>query len=231
MILLLKQPHAAAANVKKNGISKYKLVRLASEALRNSLRLHFDAMLLFRSGSYPSAFQLAVLSLEEFAKAKWVEHYVWTAETNEGYPDEAFEQAWLKLLYRHPEKQWEFIGREVFDYSPKFSDFVRSRGLEEKKQRSTYVGLARSRGAVDIKSRVSTPTSIRKKDAAQLISLVNAEFLDVCKRLNDGDYRFEITTMDEVFDHTIYIRLLKWPHRTGLKARHWSKVWFRRTGS
>lgn len=219
--------------MKKGGISKYKLARLASEALRNSLRLHFDAMLLFRNGSYPSAFQLAVLSLEEFAKAKWVEHYVWTAETNEGYPDEAFEQEWLKLLYRHPEKQWEFIGREVFDYSPKFSDFVQKRGLEAKKQRATYVGLARSRGTIDIKSRISTPASIRKKDAAQLISLVNTEFLDVCKRLNDdedGCY-FDVAGMDEVFDHTIYVRLLKWPHRTGLKARRWSKVWFRRAAT
>ena len=86
----------------KVGVSQYKLVRIAIESLRNSLRLHFDSILLFNNGSFPSAYQLSVLSLEEFAKAKWVEHYVWTSLVNGGYPDVKFEQDWLQLLYRHP---------------------------------------------------------------------------------------------------------------------------------
>ena len=32
---------------------------------------------------------------------------------------EKFEQEWLQLLYRHPEKQWAFMAREIFEYSPK----------------------------------------------------------------------------------------------------------------
>jgi AbiV family abortive infection protein len=217
--------------VKEGGISKYKLVRMASEALRNSLRLHFDAVLLYENASYPSAFQLSVLSLEEFAKAKWVEDYVWTSETNGGYPDEDFEQKWLGLLYSHPEKQWAFIAREVFDYSPRFADFIKHRQLEEKKQRSVYVGLARNGRSVDVKSRISTPTRIGRRDASQLISLVNSEFLAVCKRLDDDDQYFDIAAMDAIFDRAIHIRLLKWKPRTGLKSRRWTDVWFRRSVS
>lgn len=203
---------------------------MASEALRNSLRLHFDAILLFENGSYPSAFQLAVLALEEFGKATWIEHYVFISETNEGYPDEAFEQEWLSLLYKHPEKQGAFLRQEIFDYSPAFADLVKNRKLEEKKQQAVYVGLSRTRRGVDITSRVSTPRRIRQKDARQIISLVNAEFLEVCKRLaDDDDMHFDIAAMDDVFlDDTIYMRLLKWPHRTRLKSPHWSKVWFAR---
>lgn len=102
--------------MKADGISKYKLVRFATEALRNSLRLHFDAIVLYENSSYPSAFQLSVLSLEEFAKAKWIEFYIDASETNEGYLDEKSENQLLHLLYSHPEKQWSYIARELFDY-------------------------------------------------------------------------------------------------------------------
>lgn len=71
----------------KDGISKYKLNKIATEALRNAIRLHFDAILLYENGSFPSALQLSILSLEELSKADWVNHYIWTSETNEGYPD------------------------------------------------------------------------------------------------------------------------------------------------
>ncbi|MBA4381223.1 MAG: AbiV family abortive infection protein [Sideroxydans sp.] len=216
--------------MKKEGISRYKLLRIAAESLRNSLRLHFDSVFLFENGSYPSAFQLSVLSLEEFAKAKWIEHYVWTAETNEGYPDQEFEQSWLKLLYQHPEKQMAFIGREIFEYSPKFAAFIKKRGLEEKKQHSVYVGLSRLKGAVDTTSRISTPAKIKKKDAMQMISLVGSEFLEICQRIELEESYFSIEQMDEIFDYKIYRNLLKWPYRTGLKSKRWSKVWFDRIG-
>jgi len=76
--------------MKKGGVSKYKLSRIAGESIKNSLRLHFDSILLFENGSYPTAFQLSVLALEEFAKATWIEHYVWSSEPNDAYPDEDF---------------------------------------------------------------------------------------------------------------------------------------------
>ena len=72
---------------KHDGLSKYKFKRLAIESLRNAIRLHLDSISLFEIESYPSAFQLSVLAMEEFSKAKWLEHYIYSSETNEGYPD------------------------------------------------------------------------------------------------------------------------------------------------
>jgi len=118
--------------MKQEGISKYKFKRLATESLRNTIRLHFDSILLYEHRSYPSAFQLSVLSLEEFSKANWIDHYIWSSETNEDYPDEEFEQKWLKLLYLHPKKQWNFVARETEYYSPNFISQIQSRELEEK---------------------------------------------------------------------------------------------------
>lgn len=106
----------------KRGLSKYKLARIAVESLRNSLRLHFDSIFLFKNGSYPTAFQVSVLALEEFAKAKWVEDFCFYSVGS--FPDEKFEQEWLQLLYLHPKKQAAFFSREVFEYSPAFVEFV-----------------------------------------------------------------------------------------------------------
>lgn len=224
--------HARYTNVscleeimKSEGISRYKLFKIGVESLKNSLRLHFDSVLLYKNESYPSAFQLAVLALEEFSKAKWVEHYVWSSEWNEGYPDEQFEQKWLKLLYLHPSKQLNFISGDIYEYSPKFIKLVKDRKLEEKKQNSIYVGLSRHKGGIDVSSRVSTPARIKKNDAAQIISVVNSEFVSIVKILEEEEQYFEgIPKMNEVFDYATYQKLLSWPHKSGLKNASWWKA-------
>ncbi|MFD0707456.1 AbiV family abortive infection protein [Photorhabdus akhurstii] len=209
---------------KEEGISKYKLNKIATESLRNSIRLHFDSVLLYENSSYPSALQLSVLALEELSKASWVDHYIWSSETNEGYPDTEFEQAWLKLLYLHPKKQWNFVARETDDYSPKFISLIESRSLEEKKQNSVYVGLSRKKGMIDTNSRISTPWKIKQKEAKQFISMINAELLRICRRIEEDEFYFEGgKNMDEVFDCEIYKKLLRWPHKSGIKNNGWRK--------
>ncbi|MFM5409511.1 AbiV family abortive infection protein [Aeromonas veronii] len=207
---------------KQKGISKYKLNKLAIESLRNTIRLHFDSVLLYENGSYPSALQISVLALEEFSKANWIDHYIWTSETNTGYPDVEFEQEWLKLLYLHPKKQWNFVAREINDYSPKFISLIQSRRLEEKKQNAIYVGLARTKGKIDTTSRISTPWKIKPKDARQFISIINDELLRICSNIEEDECYFEGGIgMDDVFDYKIYKRLLKWPHKSGIKNNVW----------
>ena len=209
---------------KEDGISKYKLNKIATECLRNTIRLHFDSVLLYENESYPSALQLSVLALEEFSKATWVDHYIWSSETNEGYPDAEFEQEWLKLLYLHPKKQWNFVARETDGYSPKFISLIQSRRLEERKQNAIYVGLSRSKGKIDKDSRVSTPWKIKQKDAKQFISIINDELLRICARIEEDEFYFEGGNgMDEVFDYEIYKKLLKWPHKSGIKNNGWRK--------
>lgn len=209
----------------KSGLSKYKFKKIAKESLINALRLHEDSILLFNHSSFPSAFQMSVLALEEFAKAKWVDHYYYTSVTNDGFPDTDFEQEWLKLLYYHPEKQFAFIGKELFEYSPKFVKFIKKRKLELKKQQSVYVGLERVKGTIDTDSRVSIPAKkIKEKDAKQLISLVNHEFIEVYRLIQlQGDY-WGVNELDKVIDEDKYEILSNWTHKTGLKSRKWYKT-------
>ena len=200
-------------------LSVYKYKRLAAESLKNTLRLHADSIFLFRSDSYPSAFQLAVLALEEFSKAKSIEHYYWSSVTNAGFPDYEFEQHWLSSLYSHPKKQYHFVARDLFDFSPKLVRFIASKKFEEKKQQAVYVGLERNGKHVDTTSRVSTPERIKEADARQIISLVNQEFVDIFNTIEKYDTYFGIDEMDELIYPDLRHFLFSWPHRSGLKSR------------
>lgn len=209
-------------------LSKYKFRRLSTEAFKNGLRLHFDSILLFNNKSYPSAFQLSVLSLEEFSKSEWVEHYFWSATTNNGFPDKEFEQEWLKLLYFHPRKQTAYFGLgSAFNYSTKFVKFVQDRKLESKKQQATYVGLDKNKSKIDVNSRISIPTRIKERDAKQMISLINDDLLDICRIKMIQECYFDMEEKDELITNELQQRLTKWKYKSGLSSARWFKEWFK----
>jgi AbiV family abortive infection protein len=198
-------------------LSKYKFEKLIIESFRNGLRLHFDSILLYKNNSFPSAFQLSVLALEEFSKSHWAEHYYNISIGGNGFPDKEFEQDWLKLLYVHSVKHKAFFswGRPD-DYSSKFLESIENGELELKKQRATYVGLDRRRNQIDVNSRISLPSQIKKKDAKQLISLLNDGLKNLCMEKNFQTY-LSITIKDELLTDDLQSELKKWKHRSGLR--------------
>ncbi|MFC2088318.1 AbiV family abortive infection protein [Calditrichota bacterium] len=199
-------------------LSIYKFKKLATESFRNGLRLHFDSILLFKNESYPSAFQLSVLALEEFSKSYWVEHYYYSSITNDGFPDKDFEQKWLNLLYFHPKKQKAFFGWGVSrEYSSKFIESIENGELELKKQKATYVGLNKSRNKVDVNSRISTPLQIKKKDSKQMISLLNDYLKDMCDMKSYYEYHSEILEKDELLTDELNLKLNNWKYKSGLR--------------
>lgn len=220
-------------------LSKYKLKKLSIESFRNGLRLHFDSILLFKNKSYPSAFHLSVLSLEEFGKSQWIEQYYYSnlingpnfdndnekynEEINYGTNDKSmsfieFEQGWLNLLYQHHKKQNAFFGWGwSLDYSSTFVDYVKKRGLERKKQNSIYVGLKKIKNQIDVNSKISTPFKININDAKKNISLIN----DYLKELYDMDvYQdgiFDIDEKSELFTKPVVNKINSWKYRSGLR--------------
>ncbi|WP_157651811.1 AbiV family abortive infection protein [Burkholderia ubonensis] len=199
-------------------LSLYKWKKLGREALLNALRLHRDAILLFNANSFPSAFQLSVLSLEEFAKAKWVEHYYWSSIANCEFPDAEFEQNWLKLLYIHSDKQYAFIARDMFEYQPPLVEFIKSGELERRKQKAVYVGLERDRKTVNVKNRISLPSSITRKEVKKMISWVNAEFIFIHKALTFYEHYFGISEMDEVMLLPSTNVIFEWPYKSRVRS-------------
>ncbi|GAB3648321.1 AbiV family abortive infection protein [Ramlibacter alkalitolerans] len=199
-------------------LSKRKYRQLALKSLRNALRLLRDAIALYESGSFPTAFQLAVLAMEEYAKAKWVDHVYEASITNGGFGGEEFEQSWLKLLYLHPTKQEAFVGREYFEFSPKLLKAAADGSLERKKQAATYVGLPKKGKKVDVNARVSTPQSIRQADAKQMISLIAREVRDVYRLIERADSYFFIEELNEVLISHEAMCAFGWKHGSGLKS-------------
>ena len=200
-------------------LSERKYRQLALESLRNSLRLLNDSVSMFNLGSYPTAFQLAVLSMEEYAKAKWVDHVYYSCITNEGFPAAAEEQFWLRLLYMHPEKQSAFLWKEEFEFSPKLSLACRSGDLDRRKQAATYVGLPKRGKQVDVNARVSLPSATKLADAKQMISLVARELRDVYWVIEKSDSYFGIEELNEVITSHEGMVAFKWPYGSGLKSR------------
>jgi AbiV family abortive infection protein len=201
-------------------LSPYKYKRLALESLRNALRLLKDAISLYGIGSYPTAFQLAVLSMEEYAKAKWVDHVYYASITNTGLPRDAEdEQPWLRLLYLHPEKQEGFFAREYFEFSPALLAAVRQGDLERRKQAATYVGLPKRGKQVNVNARLSLPTSTTQADARQMISVVVREVKDVYRLIDRSDGYFGIDSLDEVVTSHEAMFVFTWRHKSRLKSR------------
>lgn len=200
-------------------LSPYKYQKLAIESLRNALRLLKDSMSLYEIKSYPSAFQLAVLSMEEYAKARWIDHIYYSSLTNTGLPSEEDEQFLLKAMYSHTEKHFAFLGREYYEFSPNLLKAASDRQLEHKKQTATYVSLSRTKKKIDVNSRITTPESIKQADAKQLISLVAKEIKDVHKLIETNDGYFGIELLDEVITSHESIFVFTWRHRSGLKTK------------
>lgn len=169
-----------------------KFEKLSTESIKNAIRLHLDSILLFDNKSYPSAYQLSVLALEEIAKSSWIDHYVEGSITNHGLPepDGEEEQEWVKLLYIHTKKHFAFINQNFHSLDKKFYDFASNSNLEFKKQKSIYVGLEREKRKINTKSKILIPTmQIKRKDASEIIALNNQCLLNQClNNINNGYY-------------------------------------------
>jgi AbiV family abortive infection protein len=206
----------------KNGLPKYKYEKLSTEAIVNALRLHFDSILLFKNKSYPSAFHLSVLALEEIAKSNWIDHYVDSCETNHGFPEKEEQIKYLKLLYVHTSKQFAFINQEFHELSPKFYEYVASKKLEFKKQKSIYVGLERNDGKVDLKSKISTPSQIKETDAKKIISLNNTVLISLCKRNIENEHYYGPLRKYFLMNQDILIFLeSEWKYKSGVRGEKW----------
>lgn len=215
-------------------LSPYKFKRLAWESLYNGIRLHEDSLLLFQHNSFPSALQISILALEEIAKAKWIDNVYYSSITNNGLtnPNEEGEvkqeQKWLQMLYYHPKKQKAFVSQEIFEYSPKFIEYIENKGLEELKQKATYVGLSKKGKKIDVNSRISSPLSTNVNEVIKIISLVNDELIDMCKLNERQDGYFGIYELDNLIDNDLLNRLNKFEFSSNLKSSNHRKAWNKR---
>jgi len=154
------------------GINLNKVDKMAGLSFENGLRLHFDSILLFKNQSYPSAYFLSVIAIEEIGKAFLLEDLLWHSLCD-GRMEQEWELRILEPVFSHRFKQSSFA--RVFDPIAK-SGFFRSLyngELETLKQNSVYVGLARDKRKINLKGRINNPLKIGQVKAQKQITNVN----------------------------------------------------------
>ena len=113
-------------------------------SFKNSLRLHYDSIILFRLKSYPSAYFLSILALEELGKTLMLDDFIY--HTNAGEFDGGkYDYEFLQLLYSHRYKQGflfsEVSWRGLNLLNKEFLKIAKDDNrLEAKKQNAVYVG-------------------------------------------------------------------------------------------
>lgn len=122
-------------------------------------------------------------------------------------------------------KQYAFLAREPFEYSPKFIDFVQKGQLELQKQKATYVGLEKTKGIIDVNSRISIPEKVKDSDAKKIISLLNDVLIEICENKIFQESYFGIEEMNNIIDKKLLNRLRKWKYKSGIKSRKWFSEW------
>jgi len=187
---------------------------LSLAAFNNAVRLHGDALALYKQGRYPSSFQLSVLSQEEIGKAHIASKFVYTsksmmADGHKFTPQE--EKDFLELMYKHPIKQGYFLSTS----SPGMNMLFRSKGrkiyksvfegkTEVEKQNATYVSLQKKNKKLNVNGRVLQPNVSRSK-AEQQITIVNDYLIEACIGHIFASQDFEISNIKRVLNR----RLLK----------------------
>jgi AbiV family abortive infection protein len=162
--------------VKKNGVNLNKISKVAELAFENALRLHFDSILLFEHESYPSAYFLSILALEEFGKYTLLDDFVWHSRIDGRRKDELKD---IDLILQHQLKQRVFAW-DAEDFIPKrILDDFRSGRLEVLKQNAVYVGLERRQRKTNLKGKVIVPYNVGKEKAKRQITIVNDFLIDL----------------------------------------------------
>lgn len=194
-----------------------KLDRMALLALDNALRLHFDAVALYRQQKHPSAFLLSVLSQEEIGKAHMISDFVWRSWEHRF--EEKEEEEFLGLLYKHPLKQGAFLrnsdrGMKLLttESGRKIYEDVFNGALEAKKQEAAYVGLRKEKGKIDIKGKVNCPIKISRAATEKQISHIHDYLVDTCAGVIADQYELDISDIKRIYNRRLYKQLRsRWP--------------------
>ena len=174
-----------------------KIRRIATASFENAVRLHEDAILLFKKDRIPSAMQMSVLSIEEIGKYFMYED-VWWHNRTEGIWSIKDMQRFLLGVYSHTSKQ-SWFARQVH-YSPFVSKpllgILETGELENIKQKATYVGMPRKGKNINFDKRLTSPKQTSRRRAEDFITMVNDYIVELAVGTRKGFYTLDIPEID-----------------------------------
>lgn len=153
------------------------LFELGQEVFYNGYSLLFNSCVLFGNESYPTAYGLAVLSLEEFGKFSACDHIGFESELNDDGTNN-YKQHHLKHLfsgkqfYNHSWKQeWGSLHLPDRDDFAEINKRIADGSLDHRKQESFYVDL--EQGVI------GTPSRIGRDEAKSMIEYAFASMKEI----------------------------------------------------
>ena len=176
---------------------------MAVLSFQNGLRLHNNSIVLYNNESYPSAFSLSILSLEEIGKYFLIEDFVFYSTTDKRYSPEVEEEIIKSIYYHHP-KQMKFARQSSLSrLSMKIVEDMYDGKFEKLKQVSIYVGLPRINGRIDLNGRISSPHKISNIKVKKQITRVNDFIICLSAGVVKGFYGVDIDKLEEILNHDL----------------------------
>lgn len=202
-------------------VNLHKISKMEELAFENAIRLHKDSAVLFKNKSYPSAFFLSVLAMEEFGKAIIFSDMVFNSLISgprtsiRNFPVDFFGIKSIEGIYQHRLKQSRFasIASEFSTGIPmlpqKLWEGVESGKIEYLKQMALYVGLPRKNGAINLKGKISTPKIFSRQNAMRQITAVNDYLIDLISGIIEGSYSYDNENIEKKILNRRLLRVLE----------------------
>ncbi len=195
-----------------------KLNKLTILSLENALRLHEDAIYLYKKSRYPSAFLLSVLAQEEIGKMYGISDYVWSSLVNDHkwmlHESEVY-KFFKKALFNHKSKQQLFIRSSI---SLDIDAFEKDKDLETRKQNAIYVGIKNGKYSNEnLKGKINIPSKINKNRVEKQITKINDTFLSLGMGIRIGALGFEIEEIEKILKHKKILKKIfsNWQYMSG----------------
>lgn len=205
-----------------------KLLRMATLAFKNAIRLHEDAVLLFEKNRIPSSLHTSVLSIEEFGKYYLIEEFIFQSIGGVEWEEEQL-QEWLQQSFSHVAKQRWFARRADHSFvSQTLVRILRSGELEIIKQKATYVGFPRKKRGIDFDKRIRTPFRSSRKRTMDFITAVNDNLIVMSLGTRKGVYmgEFVVPEIDDLIAEQSFERHFRelWPYMRPSTKSHIAKL-------
>jgi len=174
-----------------------KIERIATASFKNAVRLHEDAILLFKNNRIPSALQMSALSIEEIGKYFMFEDVWWHNGTDGIWSIEDMQQ-FLRGGYSHTLKQSWFASHVDSPFvSKQLIRILQTGELENIKQKATYVGMPRKGKNINFDKRLTSPKQTSRHRTEDFITMVNDYIIELAVGIRKGFYSLDIYEIDD----------------------------------
>ena len=188
-----------------------KLEKMQFLAFENCLKVHQDSIILFKSGTYSSAYFLSIIALEEMGIVLWIDETIFHTRVSD--MDRSGQEFYLKSIFNHTRKQGIFAHTLGLNLPKSFLRLIKDKTLDSKKQNSLYIGLPKKGKDINWNGKIIIPKATSKTVVHKQITLLNDVLLELILGCIKRTTKIEGELLFNAMDRKMYYRLMfNWEH-------------------